>query len=816
MTQLIFNITGQIIKRGDNLPVVSDSVGYITAKFNFSSDWDGEVKHAIFKQGTVVADVVLVGDECDIPAEVMTTNRDMSVSVWGGDRITANVSNVSVIKSGYVEADPPTPTDPTQTYVKTNSDSTGVQLIRFNLIDYTTPTVEFYDGANWQVMFLAEEQARELAETGRVDAEGLRVIAEAARELAEQARQDAYLLAEAARDDAYDAQELVRDGLYATAEDDRDNLYVIAENARDAKLGSYDRVFADRKLSEKFPLKTFAQSVSGYNYLDYPNNTNGQISCVVEGNTLTQLIINGNFQSTSGFSGEGGTLAVANSIASVTGNGTSVSTNILHTTTLACSNGLKVYFRAFVRVDNSISTNIRLAIYGSTGGAVVAATINTPLANNWYLISGTATLDGTFTGFVRVRYLGTYANSSDANLKVMQVREFMGFNLTASGLTALTTAQLDALTPNYIDGTKHAFSDGGVLECKDKLNVVKTRLFLSAQTLRSVPATKDTVSVADDRVEKTQRVSAEYTLQNSDYDSLELGFSNVDVVVMKSRAGGFLPLASPFTAEGIGRILVYSSSGVLYSEIAASQANNVASIGKIYTTDTGRLQFIVAKGTYANLAAAQAALAGTTLTYQLATPIVTDITNDCQGTLQSYPSGSIQTLPAKNGYTTTSSTDVTGATSVYKVKRFDYDNGKVVEVDVTSACSIVGNNLVIGSFQAGKTYHYSCLTDTSTSTVPNLVADVGQNFGTANRNFGGLTTAWTLTDNENKASSLVTTNAGGAVNIIAEGVQGKEFIVRNQSGHNNILKTASSTGATVANNTVRRAIYLGTDFVFIT
>ena len=104
MTQLIFNITGQIIKRGDNLPVVSDSVGVVSASFDFSDDWTGYTKSAVFKQGTVVEIVELTNDECDIPAEVMTTNRDLIVSVYGEsgtDRLTTNTSRVCMIKSGY-------------------------------------------------------------------------------------------------------------------------------------------------------------------------------------------------------------------------------------------------------------------------------------------------------------------------------------------------------------------------------------------------------------------------------------------------------------------------------------------------------------------------------------------------------------------------------------------------------------------------------------------------------------------------------------------------------------------------------------------
>ena len=104
MTTLTFNVDNQILKRGDSLPVVSDSVGVVSASFDFSDDWTGYTKSAVFKQGTVVKDAELIDDECEIPAEVMTTNRDLIVSVYGEldtDRLTTNTSRVCMIKSGY-------------------------------------------------------------------------------------------------------------------------------------------------------------------------------------------------------------------------------------------------------------------------------------------------------------------------------------------------------------------------------------------------------------------------------------------------------------------------------------------------------------------------------------------------------------------------------------------------------------------------------------------------------------------------------------------------------------------------------------------
>ena len=107
---LNFNIVNQTITRTDAFNVVGDSKNYLQAKFSFSDEWS-DLKTAIFKYGDAAYCVILPDDNvCTVPWEVIKPPY-FTVSVFGGDLITANIVSVVVEKSGYTEGE--TPEEPT-------------------------------------------------------------------------------------------------------------------------------------------------------------------------------------------------------------------------------------------------------------------------------------------------------------------------------------------------------------------------------------------------------------------------------------------------------------------------------------------------------------------------------------------------------------------------------------------------------------------------------------------------------------------------------------------------------------------------------
>jgi hypothetical protein len=131
------------ITRTDLTPVISDSIGWYSATFTFHASWS-ESKTALFKNGDVEAEAVLVNNTCVIPSTVLAEHGDIRVSVYCGERKTANVSKVQLTPSGYFEATPPAPPEPTQVVMYTFSDASGVRMFR-----YLDSKLEWYNGSVW-------------------------------------------------------------------------------------------------------------------------------------------------------------------------------------------------------------------------------------------------------------------------------------------------------------------------------------------------------------------------------------------------------------------------------------------------------------------------------------------------------------------------------------------------------------------------------------------------------------------------------------------------------------------------------------------
>ncbi len=107
---LNFSVLNQRIT-SDDTSVVADSRNYLAARFCFDNTWQGVEKTAVFSQGENVYNMLLDGDMCRIPAEVIIEGA-FYVSVFGGDLITADKIRIDVTESGLLEGiAPPIPTE---------------------------------------------------------------------------------------------------------------------------------------------------------------------------------------------------------------------------------------------------------------------------------------------------------------------------------------------------------------------------------------------------------------------------------------------------------------------------------------------------------------------------------------------------------------------------------------------------------------------------------------------------------------------------------------------------------------------------------
>jgi len=184
--------------------------------------------------------------------------------------------------------------------------------------------------------------------------------------------------------------------------------------------------------------------------LEYMKGTNtyavDSSSQVAKGVCLQNLVSNGDFRNgTTGWGTQGSTISTTNDIMSVVGDGTNRNPNIwggLPTGVV----GHTYYARLSAMVTNSNTQFV--AIYCQTL-ASMPIVVNTPLANTWYTTSAITT--STTNGYPYFSIYNYYADAPTASGKVMQVKNVLAIDLTASfgAGNEPTQAQMDTIMSNY-------------------------------------------------------------------------------------------------------------------------------------------------------------------------------------------------------------------------------------------------------------------------------------------------------------------------------------------------------------------------------
>lgn len=147
MISLKFKVTNQTITRQDTYVPVSGSKNYLQAQFVFTAEWNGVIKHAVFsRDGIASVDLTLINDSCPVPYAMTAEPGAFTVSVYGGELITANSEEVEIYDSGYIQTEP-TPPPETEIYVKS---PTGIGAI--HLIKTIDGVLWQYNGTTWEIV----------------------------------------------------------------------------------------------------------------------------------------------------------------------------------------------------------------------------------------------------------------------------------------------------------------------------------------------------------------------------------------------------------------------------------------------------------------------------------------------------------------------------------------------------------------------------------------------------------------------------------------------------------------------------------------
>ncbi len=235
--------------------------------------------------------------------------------------------------------------------------------------------------------------------------------------------------------------------------------------------------------------------------------------------------------------------------------------------------------------------------------------------------------------------------------------------------------------------------------------------------MRSVPSANDEISEG----KYIQRVN-KYVVQGgelSNYTSLiewniETVRLNIDNLSLNPTGGANLT----------GKVIFENAN--IY-EVSYNDRTTVNPTGLIwYSPPSSNYIYIGApQGTWGSLAAAQTALAGVTLNYQLATPVVTNAT--VVGHLDSYPNGTIIVEPIVADFDFYDAEDGIiiqdiniPIKSLSKVLWTDKETG--IEVDITDTCTVSQDGLSFTSTYAidGDLIWYEYEYDSSMTTLPTV------------------------------------------------------------------------------------------------
>ena len=128
-----FTVQNKVLERVDDVPLVEGTMNYLYASFEFSADWYGMPKTAVFTHGEDVEQVVLVDDRCLIPAHIVKP-ESFKVTVYSGNKVITNDAEVNVYTNYPEHPIDPTPDVYEQIVTWIYSLDSRLTIVELNLI----------------------------------------------------------------------------------------------------------------------------------------------------------------------------------------------------------------------------------------------------------------------------------------------------------------------------------------------------------------------------------------------------------------------------------------------------------------------------------------------------------------------------------------------------------------------------------------------------------------------------------------------------------------------------------------------------------
>jgi hypothetical protein len=165
----------------------------------------------------------------------------------------------------------------------------------------------------------------------------------------------------------------------------------------------------------------------------------------------------------------------------------------------------------------------------------------------------------------------------------------------------------------------------------------ESKLSLKEALKRLPNGVADTVELVGGKWIKTQRVGSHITT-TVDFDDYNTNFDNVDLL----RVADTLPGRKEWAAGVTGQLSLerFGAETVWVSSVGGAM-DSADNFGKFAGRDNATIYIILPPGTYANIAEAELDLDGIEILYELALPIVTDITEEVDGVLTAFKDGTM-------------------------------------------------------------------------------------------------------------------------------------------------------------------------------
>ncbi len=340
--------------------------------------------------------------------------------------------------------------------------------------------------------------------------------------------------------------------------------------------------------------------------------------------------------------------------------------------------------------------------YDHTTGA---RTVNAALSTNKIKIKPSATfvVSGDNTSSLRINYYTQHGIWISSILKTGGWQPF----------SATPPANVDYLQVSYYNTTTWLQIENDSTATPYE-PYTESRAYTN-QILRSIP--NGTADEIDLQVGRMTKKCEEQLLIESDITAIDtITFTNIDIVAIATIPDSYISSSAT----------TYTGKGIISGFVEKAFADNLNNTGSWYKSASDqKFKLCVPKGTYANLAAAQAALTGTKIVYQLETPETIQLNTP---SLMAYNNGTIIIEPVvqevciyNNGITiSNASLPVKSLKKVTKINYGTQGERQLTTIDLSQVTIINGTNITINGAADGDRYEIEYYYDSKLSTIPSI------------------------------------------------------------------------------------------------